>query len=143
MRAPALFAAIAAVLGVAIAVVALVVVLADPGDKPGESDVPTLSGPAPTDVRLRDYGASVQLFWSDPANGRASFMITGAQSGSQLRPMGEVGPATTSFDLNGLNEKLDYCFAIVAVYGSSQFSTSPQTCTRRDQADPGSSTGSK
>ncbi|WP_305788206.1 fibronectin type III domain-containing protein [Symbioplanes lichenis] len=136
LRAPALFAAIAAVLGVAIAVVALVIVLADPGDKPTASDVPTLKGPAPTDVRLRDYGASVQLFWSDPANGRASFMITGAQAGSQLRPMGEVGPATTSFDLNGLNDNLDYCFAVVAVYSSSEFSTSPQTCTRRDQASP-------
>ncbi|MET8154041.1 tetratricopeptide repeat protein [Actinoplanes sp. NPDC049668] len=139
-RAPALFAAIAAVLGVIIAVVALVVVLADRGDDP-DTDVPTLSGPAPTDVRMRDYGSSVRLFWSDPANGRASFVITGSQTGEQLRPMGNVGPNTTSYDLNGLNADLDYCFAIVAVYSTTQFSTSPQTCTSRstkpDASPPG------
>ena len=129
-KAPALFAAIVAVLGVIIAVVALVVVLANRGDDPA-SDVPTLSGPAPSDVRLRDYGSSVKLLWADPANGRASFVITGGRPGEQLRPMGQVGPTTTSFDLNGLNADLDYCFAIVAVYTTSQFSTSPQTCTSR------------
>jgi hypothetical protein len=129
-KAPALFAAIAAVLGVIIAVVALVVVLANRGDDPA-SDVPTLSGPAPSDVRMRDYGSSVKLFWADPANGRVSFVITGARVGEQLRPMGHVGPTTTTFDLNGLNADLDYCFAVVAVYTTSQFSTSPQTCTSR------------
>ena len=129
-KAPAIFAAIAAVFGVIIAVVALVVVLADRGDDP-DSDVPTLAGPAPSDVRLRDYGSSVKLFWADPANRRASFVITGGKAGEQLEPMGQVGPTTTSFDLNGLNADLDYCFAIVAVYTTSQFSTSPQTCTSR------------
>ena len=129
-KAPAIFAAIAAVIGVIIAVVALVVVLADRGDDPA-SDVPTLSGPAPSDVRMRDYGSSVKLSWVDPANGRASFVVTGGRPGEQLRPMGQVGPTSTSFDLNGLNADLDYCFAIVAVYSTSQFSTSPQLCTSR------------
>ncbi|MBB4765140.1 tetratricopeptide repeat protein [Amorphoplanes digitatis] len=141
-RAPALFAAIAAVLGVIIAVVALVVVLADRGDDP-DTDVPTLSGPAPTDVRMRDYGSSVRLFWSDPANGRASFVVTGSQTGEQLRPMGNVGPGTTSFDLNGLNADLDYCFAIVAVYSTTQFSTSPQTCTSRSKKSKAPSPGAR
>ncbi|AGZ40699.1 hypothetical protein AFR_12060 [Actinoplanes friuliensis DSM 7358] len=129
-KAPAMFAAIAAVFGVIIAVVALVIVIASRGDDP-DSDVPTLAGPAPSDVRMRDYGSSVQLFWSDPANGKASFVVTGGRPGQQLQPMGQVGPTTTSFDLNGLNADLDYCFAIVAVYTTSQFSTSPQTCTSR------------
>jgi len=129
-KGPAVFAAIAAVLGVIIAVVALVLVLADRGDDPA-SDVPTLSGPAPSDVRMRDYGSSVKLSWADPANGRASFVVTGGRPGEQLRPMGQVGPTSTSFDLNGLNADLDYCFAIVAVYTTSQFSTSPQLCTSR------------
>ncbi len=129
-KAPAIFAAVAAVLGVIIAVVALVVVLADRGDDP-DSDVPTLRGPAPSDVRMRDYGSSVKLSWADPANGRASFVVTGGRPGEQLRPMGQVGPTTTSFDLLGLNADLDYCFAVVAVYTASQFSTSPQTCTSR------------
>jgi hypothetical protein len=132
-RAPAIFAAIAAVCGVIIAVVALVVVLADRDDDPA-SDVPTLSGPAPSDVRMRDYGSSVKLSWADPANGRASFVVTGGRPGEQLRPMGQVGPTSTSFDLNGLNADLDYCFAIVAVYTTSQFATSPQLCTSRSPA---------
>jgi hypothetical protein len=131
-KAPAIFAAIAAVFGVIIAVVALVVVLANRGDDPG-SDVPTLSGPAPTDVRMRDYGSSVRLSWADPANGRTSFVITGGRPGEQLGPMGQVGPTTTSFSLHGLNPDLDYCFAVVAVYSTSQFSTSPQTCTSRSR----------
>ncbi|MEV4703397.1 tetratricopeptide repeat protein [Actinoplanes sp. NPDC049316] len=135
-RTPALFAAIAAVLGVIIAVVALVVVLARAGGDGDKSDVPTLSGPAPTDVRLRDYGASVQVFWSDPANGRTSFLITGGHPGEQLKPMGQVGPTTTSFNLNGLNPDLEYCFAVVAVYSTSQFATSPQSCTSRTRSDP-------
>ncbi|MFI7598060.1 tetratricopeptide repeat protein [Actinoplanes sp. NPDC049681] len=130
-KGPALFAAIAAVLGVIIAVVALVVVLAGRHGGSDESDVPTLSGPAPTDVRIRDYGSSVQVFWSDPANGRTSFMITGGHPGEQLKPMGQVGPTTTSFNLNGLNADLDYCFAVVAVYSTSQFATSPYVCTSR------------
>jgi hypothetical protein len=132
-KAPAIFAAIAAACGVIIAVVALVLVLADRGDDPA-SDVPTLSGPAPSDVRMRDYGSSVRLSWVDPANGRASFVVTGGRPGEQLRPMGQVGPTSTSFDLNGLNADLDYCFAVVAVYTTSQFSTSPQLCTSRSPA---------
>ncbi|MFI5492319.1 tetratricopeptide repeat protein [Actinoplanes sp. NPDC051859] len=134
-RSPALFAAIAAVLGVIIAVAALVLVLARPGDdKSDESDVPTLSGPAPTDVQLRDDGSSVRLRWSDPANGRTSFLVTGGRRGEQLKPMGQVGPTTLSFDLNGLNTRLDYCFAVVAVYSSSQFASSPQVCTGRTES---------
>ncbi|GAA3346789.1 hypothetical protein GCM10020358_59130 [Amorphoplanes nipponensis] len=141
-KAPALFAAIAAVLGVIIAVVALVIVLAYRDDDPA-SDVPTLAGPAPTDVRMRDYGSSVKLFWADPANGRASFVITGGRPGEQLRPMGQVGPTTTTFNLNGLNADLDYCFAVVAVYTTSQFSTSPQTCTSRSGPSSSSPPGKR
>ena len=139
-RAPAVFAAIVAVLGVIIAVVALVVVLADRGDDPA-SDVPTLSGPAPSDVRMRDYGSSVKLFWADPANGRASFIITGGRPGEQLRPMGRVGPTTTTFDLHGLSADLDYCFTVVAVYSTTQFATSPQTCTTRSSRSTAPSPG--
>jgi hypothetical protein len=45
--------------------------------------------------------------------------------------MGQVGPGETSFDLQGLNDQLDYCFAIVAVYSTTRFASSPQTCTSR------------
>jgi len=140
-RAPALFAAIAAILAAIIAVIALVVVLAQRGDNDDNSDVPTLGGgPAPTDVRLRDKGSSVQLTWSDPANGTTSFIISGGHPGEVLKPMGQVSPGQTAFGLNGLNPDLDYCFAVVAVYSTKDFSSSPQACTSRAKASARPST---
>lgn len=140
-RAPALFAAIAAILAAVIAVIALIVVLAQRGDNGDNSDVPTLGGgPAPTDVRLRDKGSSVQVTWSDPANGTTSFIISGGHPGEVLKPMGQVSPGQTTFGLNGLNPDLDYCFAVVAVYSTKDFSSSPQACTSRAKASPRPST---
>ena len=140
-RGPALFAAIAAVLAAVIAVVALVVVLAQRGGGDGDRDVPTLGGgPAPTDVRLRDFGSSVQVYWTDPANGTTSFIVSGGHPGDVLKPMGQVSPGQTSFGLNGLNADLDYCFAVVAVYSTKDFSSSPQACTSRTKGTPRPST---
>jgi hypothetical protein len=140
-RVPALFAAIAAVLAAVIAVVALVVVRAQRGGQGGDSNVPTLGGgPAPTDVRLRDYGSSIQIYWSDPANGTTSFIVTGGHPREVLKPMGQVSPGQTSFGLNGLNADLDYCFAVVAVYSTKDFSSSPQACTSRSKVSARPST---
>jgi hypothetical protein len=140
-RAPALFAAIAAVLAAVIAVVALIVVLAQRGDNHDNSDVPTLGGgPAPTDVRLRDSGTSVEISWTDPANGTVSFIVSGGRQGEVLKPMGQVSPGRTSFGLNGLSADLDYCFAVVAVYSAKDFSSSPQACTNRTKGSPRPST---
>jgi len=117
-----------------IAVAALVFVLAnrggDEGDK-GSGDVPTLSGEAPGDVVLRDHGGFVQLSWTDPAAGKTSFLVTGGRPGEVLRPLGQVGPGQTSYTLQGLNAKLDYCFAVVAVYSTNTFASSPPACTSR------------
>jgi hypothetical protein len=129
-RGSVVFAAIAAGLAAVIAVVALVFVLANHATGDGEN-VPTLGGPPPTDVRLDDSGSAVRLSWSDPADGKTTFLITGGHPGEVLRPMGQVGPGETSFDLQGLSTQLDYCFAIVAVYSTSKFASSPQTCTSR------------
>jgi hypothetical protein len=133
-RGPALFAVIAAVLAAVIAVAALVFVLAnrdgDGGGKGGE-DVPTLSGEAPGDVVLRDRGGFVQLSWTDPAAGTTSFLVTGGRPGEVLKPLGQVGPGKTTYTLQGLNAKLDYCFAVVAVYSTTTFATSPPACTTR------------
>ena len=131
-RGPALFAAIAAVLAAVIAVAALVFVLADRGREPAAPDVPSVGGGAPpADVKLRDFGSSVQVSWTDTGAGRNSFIITGGHPGEVLKPMGEVGPGATSFELHGLNDQLDYCFAVVAVYGTNSFASSAQTCTSR------------
>jgi len=125
-RGPALFAAIAAVLAAVIAVAALVFVLADRGREPAGPDVPTLGGgPPPADVKLQDFGSSVQVTWTDTGAGRNSFIITGGRPGEVLKPMGEVGPGATSFELQGLNDQLDYCFAVVAVYGAAYITQRP------------------
>jgi hypothetical protein len=133
-KGPALFAAIAAVLAAVIAVAALIVVLAQRGDRGGDSDAPALGGgPAPTDVRLRDAGTSVQVSWTDPANGTTSFIVSMGRPGEVLRPQAQVSPGATSFKLDGLNAGLDYCFAVVAVYSTKDFASSPQACTSRSK----------
>jgi hypothetical protein len=131
---PAVFAAIAAVLAAIIAVAALVFVLAErgAGDGSGRSDVPTLGGgPPPADVRVRDFGTSVEVSWSDPGEGKTSFIVVGGHPGEVLKPMGEVGPGETLYKLQGLNDQLDYCFAVLAVYSTTEFASSAQSCTSR------------
>jgi hypothetical protein len=131
-RSPAVFAAIAAVLAAIIAVAALVFVLADRNDPPAQPDQPVLGGgPPPADVRLRDFGTSVQVSWSDPGNGTTSFIIAGGHPGEVLKPMGEVGPGRTTYRLQGLNDQLDYCFAVLAVYSATEFASSAQSCLSR------------
>jgi hypothetical protein len=132
-----IFAAIAAALAAVIAVVALVVVLATRGDDPGTSStVPTLGGPPPADVRLRDSGNTVEVSWQDPTDGTVSFVVMGGHPGEQLRVMGRLGPGQTEHKLDGLNSRLNYCFAVVAMYSTEKVSTSPQVCTSRGSADP-------
>jgi hypothetical protein len=129
-RGPVIFAAIAASLAAIIAVVALVFVLANrkPG---GGDDTPVLAGAPPTDVRLDDRGSHIGLTWTDPAAGKTSFLVTGGHPGGVLGAMGQTGPGVTKYALDGLNVKLDYCFAVVAVYSAKKFASSPQVCTSR------------
>jgi hypothetical protein len=82
-------------------------------------------------VALDDQGARIALTWIDPAAGKTTFLVTGGHPGELLKAMGQTGPGATQYALNGLNIKLDYCFAIVAVYSTSQFATSAQVCTSR------------
>jgi hypothetical protein len=132
-----LFAAIAAVLASVIAVVALVFVLANRSGDPGsDSDVPTLAGPPPSDVRLRDSGAGIKISWQDPSDGSVSFMVAMGRTGEELKPIATLGPGQTSYELGGLNASLNYCFTVIAVYRSNQFATSPQACTSRAPATP-------
>jgi Tetratricopeptide repeat len=129
-RGGVVFAAIAACLAAILAVVALVLVLAGRQSNP-KDNVPTVAGRPPTDVRLDANGSDVRLTWTDPAGGRTSFLITGGHRGEVLRPMGQVGPGQTTYELHGLNAHLDYCFSIVAVYSTTTLAPSPQSCTSR------------
>ena len=140
-RGVSLFAAIAAGLAAVIAVVALVFVLAFRATgQPGGANVPTLAGPAPSDVKLTDRGTEIEVTWTDPSAGTVSFMVAMGHPGEQLKPISTLGPGQTSYRTGGLNPGLNYCFAVIAVYRSDKFSTSPQTCTSRASAVPRPST---
>ncbi|MFI1995279.1 hypothetical protein [Actinoplanes sp. NPDC020271] len=134
-RGMALFAVIAATLAAVVAVAALVFTLAqgtrkgDEGDTPSGS--PTLSGAPPGEVKLTDGGSKIDVSWSDPTDASVSFMITMAHPGEQLKPVSTVGPGQTSRRIEGLSPTLNYCFAVVAVYATDKFATSPQVCTER------------
>jgi hypothetical protein len=134
-RGVGLFAAIAAVLAAVIAVTALVFVLANrSGNQNDDSNVPTLGGSPPADVKLSDEGSRIRLTWTDPANGTVSFMVAMAHPGEQLKPVGTLGPGQTSYEMSALNPTLEYCFAVIAVYRNNKFATSEQACT--DRATP-------
>jgi hypothetical protein len=137
-----IFAAIAAVMASLIAVAALVFVLASRNNNPAPaSNVPTLAGRAPTGVKLHDLGSEVDVTWTDPSPGQVSFIVVMAHPGEELKPMTTLGPGTTSYQAGGLNAKLNYCFAVAAVYSAKTFATSPQSCTSRGSATKASSTG--
>jgi hypothetical protein len=137
-----LFAAIAAVLASLIAVVALVVVLANrKTDSPPASNVPTLAGRAPTGIKLHDLGSEVDVTWTDPSPGQVSFIVVMAHPGEQFRSMATLGPGTTSYSAGGLSARLNYCFAVAAVYGVKTFATSSEICTSRAAASSAPSTG--
>ncbi|BCY07346.1 tetratricopeptide repeat protein [Actinoplanes sp. L3-i22] len=134
-RGMALFAVIAATLAAVVAVAAMVFTLAQRTHK-GEGDdpqpgSPTLAGAPPGDVKLSDLGSKIDVSWSDPTDATVSFMVTMAHPGEQLKPVSTVGPGKTSRRIEGLSPALDYCFAVVAVYGTNKFATSPQVCTDR------------
>jgi hypothetical protein len=137
-----LFAAIAAVLASLIAVAALVFVLANrKNDYAPASNVPTIAGRAPTGVRLTDRGSEIEISWTDPSPGQVSFIVVMAHPGEEFKAMTTLGPGTTSYRAGGLNAKLNYCFAVAAVYSAKTYATSNQSCTSRATAGPASSTG--
>ena len=130
-RGSIVFAAVAAGLAVIVAVAALFFALSD-NQSDTKDNVPTLAGDPPGDVRLIDLGPSIKLTWDDPAQGKVTFLVTGGHPGDHLlKPMGQTGPGETTYELQGLSTQLDYCFAVVAVYGASAFASSPQVCTNR------------
>jgi hypothetical protein len=140
-RGVAVFAAIAAALAVVIAVVVLVVVLAGGrSDDDAPDGVPRLGGQAPTDVRLRDLGSTIEVSWVDPTDGTVSFMVMGGRTDQQFKSLGQVGPTVTRLELHGLNARLDYCFSVVAVYSAKQVQPSTQVCTSRRSAAPAPTT---
>jgi hypothetical protein len=92
---------------------------------------PSPSLPAPTGLQVSDEGSTVSLAWQDPAGGTVPFMIAGGHAGETLRAFQSVQPGVTSYTVRGLNPKLDYCFTVIAVYGTDRIGTSDLACTSR------------
>ncbi|WP_240742156.1 fibronectin type III domain-containing protein [Micromonospora zingiberis] len=101
-----------------------------------ESSAPVQGGAPPEELKLRDDTTTITLTWADPSDGLVPFMVAGGRAGQPLGVMATVGPGQTSYTVNGLNSRVDYCFTVLAVYGTDQFATSGQVCTSREGGNP-------
>jgi hypothetical protein len=106
----------------------------------GSSQVPSSgsspAGAAPTDVKIRDNGDSVTLTWTDPSGGTVPFLVEAGKAGTQLSRYAALPPGQPTYTVIGLHPKLDYCFTIVAVYGTDLVAPSNLVCTQRGHTSP-------
>ncbi|MFF3869530.1 hypothetical protein [Micromonospora sp. NPDC001898] len=108
---------------------------APPGAVPASASAgPKVSGPPPGDLKLRDDSGTISLTWTDPSSGAVPFMVAGGRTGQKLGVLATVDPGQTSYTVNGLNSRVDYCFTVLAVYSTDAFATSGQVCTARGPA---------
>ncbi|MFI1278921.1 fibronectin type III domain-containing protein [Micromonospora sp. NPDC020751] len=106
-----------------------------PGATPASaSAAPKVSGPPPGGLKLRDDSSTISLTWTDPSSGAVPFMVAGGRTGQKLGVLATVDPGQTSYTVNGLNSRVDYCFTVLAVYSTDAFATSGQVCTARGPA---------
>src|SRR2546423_1361616 len=91
----------------------------------------TGSGAAPTDVKVTDDGTSVTLTWTDPSTGTVPFFIEVGKPGAQLQLYSTLPQGETRYQVVGLNPRLDYCFSVIAVYGTNVVAPSNLVCTKR------------
>ncbi|WP_433351103.1 fibronectin type III domain-containing protein [Micromonospora sp. CA-111912] len=106
-----------------------------PGATPASASAgPKVSGPPPGDLKLRDDSSTISLTWTDPSSGAVPFMVAGGRTGQKLGVLATVDPGQTSYTVNGLNSRVDYCFTVLAVYSTDTFATSGQVCTARGPA---------
>ncbi|MDQ0365476.1 fibronectin type III domain-containing protein [Catenuloplanes indicus] len=143
--------AVAAIAAVIAAVVSVTVLISTRGDDDTAGPTPErtttapngpqVAGAPPADVALTDDGEAIALTWTDPTDGTVSFIVAGGRAGEELKPMANLPPGRVRYEVNGLNPDLDYCFTVVAVYGTdaAQVAASEQRCTARNT--PGGPTG--
>lgn len=127
-------AGLAAAVAVFAALVVVVVTLldgADPPADPGPSTGTAVASDPPTELKLRDDGAAITVTWTDPTAGTVPFVVAGGRAGQTLSAMASVDPGTTSYTVNGLNARVEYCFTVLAVYSTETYATSGQVCTNR------------
>jgi hypothetical protein len=143
-RTPLIALGVVALAAVVAAVAVLAVVLISPrptpqagtgtGTSPGAtvSSAPTASRVAPSDVKLRDDGNSITLTWTDPSDGTVPFFVEVGKPGAQLQLYNTLPRGETTYRVVGLNPRLDYCFSVIAVYGTDAVAPSNLVCTQRN-----------
>jgi hypothetical protein len=133
-------AAVVAAIAAVVAVALVAVTLLTRGDPPPNQAVPTpgptITGEPPTDLRLRDDGGAVTLTWTDATAGTVPFIVAAGRTGEQLQLMATVNPGDTDFTADDLNARLDYCFTVLAVYGTDRYAPTNQICTTRTSPSP-------
>jgi hypothetical protein len=134
-------ASVAAVAAVVAAALAAFAVLRDDAASPPTAAATTppvsTSGDPPTGVRVARDGDAVVLTWTDPAPGRASFVITGGQQGQELRFVGQLPSGSTPrFPVHGLNPAVIHCFQIAAVYSTTELGVAQPVCTESPGGTP-------
>ncbi|GGM13926.1 hypothetical protein ACFFX1_31925 [Dactylosporangium sucinum] len=100
------------------------------GPAPSQGGGPTGNPRAPTQLRLRDDRTAITLTWIDPSAGTVPFIVAGGQEGA-LRQLQVMPAGSTTYTINGLNPKLDYCFTVAAVYSTDSVELSDLACTNR------------
>lgn len=86
---------------------------------------------APADVRLTDKKTSVTIAWTDPTDGTVRFAVLGGPRGTQPVLKRLLDPGVTTLTLHGLNSSTDYCYIVLAIYGTQRYARAPQVCTHR------------
>lgn len=99
-----------------------------PAGQPADAQSP---GAPPTDIRLRDESTTITVSWTDPTAGMVPFVVAGGRAGLKLGALATVERGETSYTVNGLSPRVDYCFTVLAVYDTDSYATSGQACTNR------------
>jgi hypothetical protein len=137
-----LAAVLVAGIGVAAAVVALTLPRGDgdapapasPAAPPSVASAPASSTPAagaPAGLALRDNRDSVTLSWTYPKGSEGPVLISGGRQGQERRAFQQLPAGSADYIVYGLNEKLNYCFAVAVVHSTDDVATSAPICTAR------------
>jgi serine/threonine protein kinase len=89
----------------------------------------------PTLKRLEDDGDRIELFWTDPSDGNAQFVVVDV-TGASAKPLVTVAAGATSHVVEGLEPAAgQYCFQVLAIGladPAKQRGASARTCAVRN-----------
>jgi hypothetical protein len=103
------------------------------GASPTPSNVATASADPsikPSDVKLQDHQTSVDLSWTDNTKGKATYLVLGGPIGQTMSTVSPAAQSTTR-EIDGLNDTVDYCFRVMAVLTVDDVGVSDSVCTNR------------